>query len=261
MSNLKTYLNLFKTECFFAFKNYVRYPFNSLIPIVVLFLVFLTLYQASATLAGNQVVESTNLAKSLVIFICWSIVVTAFSSIASGIEEFAKLGTLEQVMVNGLSYPTLAFFKGIITAGITLANNFLLLGLLCWWYELPLPVHSAMIGGIIALGISAIGIGLVFGAFALLTKQSGTLINLIQFLLLPLFFVHSSTKGIPSVEITWLIPAILPLKSILNGLAGVSMSHLDLWAWGSSLVFLGLGLLTLTGAIQWARKKGLIYLT
>lgn len=107
--------------------------------------------------------------------------------------------------------------------------------------------------------LSAIGVGLIIGSIAILTKQSNVITNMIQFLLLPLFFVQSTLTTNIEFSLSWCVPAILPLKGLLVSVGQGNYGSILPVALFISVAWLIIGYIAIYFAIQQAKHKGLLY--
>ncbi|WP_157600158.1 hypothetical protein [Saccharospirillum impatiens] len=259
--NPNVYLMLFKSEIFIAFKNFVRFPLNSIVSIVLLSLVFITIYYSSSAMSGSSDLGQDKLAIGIATYFAWTLAITSFGSVASSIEESARLGTLERVVVSGCKYELLALFKSVVTTLIALLNNLVIIIFLSVWLGVSIPLKLQSLPWISLLMCSAIGVGLIIGSVAILTKQSNVITNMTQFLLLPLFFLQSTMTSNVDISWVWVVPAILPLKGLLLSVEQGNYGSIFPVALAISLAWLIVGYIAIHISIHLAKVRGLLYQT
>ncbi len=256
--NIRPYILIFNAEILFATKNLIRYPLNSLVSILLLSLLFITLHYSSMAMVSSGEPDSSKTAYNIAVFMAWALTITSLSSVANSVEEYAQRGVLEQLVVSGHRYEIVATIKSLVTGLIAILNNFLILIILSLFFKTTLPFNMNAIFWISMVLLSAIGVGLVIGAIAILTKQSSAITNLIQFLLLPLFFLQLTTIGDFDHSISWLVPTILPLKALLASISNIEHQDLIIASAISSVIWFTLGYSAIYLAVTKAKKKGLL---
>lgn len=78
----------------------LRYPFNLIASLAVLYLVFLLIFYGAKALIGGQPTFGETLSGIVVGFLIWYLVLMAFSDLASDLIREAQQGTLEQLYMS-----------------------------------------------------------------------------------------------------------------------------------------------------------------
>lgn len=222
-----------------AFLTAIRYPMGNLFSVILLFLLFTGMFLTASAFVEINLIESGNLSSAILSYVAWTITITSLSSLASNIENEARQGTLEQLLLAEVSFVTLSIVRAFSRVFIILVMNIFVFILISAVFRNPLNFQPILIVPILMLLLSSIGLGLAIGGFSVAFKSSGGLVNLIQFLLLPVYFIniHSVSsqtlvyllQGLPGVPAIYLLKDTFIKGHLSSG--SLILAALNAFAW------------------------------
>jgi ABC-2 type transport system permease protein len=243
-----------------------RYPVNTVSTVIVLWMFFIGLVFGSRAIAGAAgPASAAATGSSLVGFLIWFYAIAAIMGIAGDVWGESQTGTIEQVYLSPFGPPLIFVTRqvaGLVMTTIQIVCIALLTVLVTrvsvhWKLDQMIPILLIMMFGLY-------GLGLIFGGLALIFKQIGNLLMILQFALLfvtmtPIDKLH----GPPRVA-----AAFFPLSQgagLLRGIASGAESIGGQWTSGHlpylilcSAVYLIAGVLIYGRLDSIARRRGTI---
>jgi ABC-2 type transport system permease protein len=249
------------------FRNFliytVRYPLNFVSGIAVLSIFFIGLFFGASYLAGGvNFFLPGRIEAALISFVAWTLTITCLSSISNNIYQEATQGTLEHVISSKKSFLLIMLVRLIVTLfAIFLLNGAIFL-ILKWITGIAVEINWTIVFPVLAIGISACGLGLVLGGLTLLYKQTQGFINLLQFAIMPLFFL----------PLGGLSGFFLYLVAVVPSLSGVELARTILtqapadmttsfWFYSaivSGIMWLSIGAFVFQTCLNVAKRRGLL---
>ena len=243
-----------------------RYPVNTVSTIIVLWMFFMGLVLGSRAIAGavgpaSPVATGT----SLVGFLIWFYAIAAIMGIAGDVAMESQTGTIEQVYLSPFGPPLIFVTRqvaGLVMTTIQIIGIALLAILVTsvsvhWKLDQMIPILLIMMFGLY-------GVGLIFGGLALIFKQIGNLLAIIQFALLfitmaPIEDLHGPirlfAKGFP------LSQGAAMLREVAQGRTGLGSlwtSRDLLYLLICSAIYLIIGIVIYGRLDAYARRRGTI---
>jgi ABC-2 type transport system permease protein len=243
-----------------------RYPLNTISMVIMLWMFFLGLVFGSRAIAGAAgPANPTTMGASLVSYLIWVYALTAIMGISGDVAMESQTGTLEQVYLSPYGVPVVFITRQV--AGLVLTTvQIVLVAVLtvlatkaqvAWKLDQMLPILVIMM-------FSLYGVGLILGGLALIFKQIGNLLMILQFVLLFVAFAPTETLKGPAR----LFAAIFPLSQgtgLLRAIAKGEGTFLTLWRESQvqyliacSIVYLVVGLVVYRWLDGQARRRGTI---
>ncbi|MGL6339294.1 MAG: hypothetical protein ACRC80_09155 [Waterburya sp.] len=243
--------------------NIIRYPLNFLSGAVVLSLFFLGLFFGASYLAGGvDFFKDGRVESSLVSFIAWTLTITCLSSLSNDIQKEAAQGTLEHIVASKRSFLLIMLVRLVVTIFVIFLLNGLIFTVLTLVTRSQFNLSWSILVPITCIAISASGLGLILGALTLVYKQVSGLINMIQFLILPAFFISYSDLQGSAKYLVSLLPCLSGMEFARNLLVmSVGNPFNSYWffaALANSAVWLCLGMIVFQLSLRRARRKGLL---
>jgi len=174
-------------------KAYRVNAISSLVMWGVIFPILMLTVQSAATYSG-VVYGSEQLAESLIGFIVWKLCMGVLVAIPAMVEEEARTGTLENVLLSThVPFPTLFFFRILARSLRSLLETTLLALVLMLLFRLPLPFPPAAwvvllltLAGVWGVGYLVAGLALIHKAVSSVTSLVANLAFLISGAMIPL---------------------------------------------------------------------------
>lgn len=242
----------------------VRYPVQSLMSVLVLYIVFLGLVFAGRFIAGSSLpLGSPSIAAAIVGYLLWFFALIAIDTMSQTLQEEAQVGTLEQLCLARWSLPLILALRLSVATLVSALQVAALLGLLLVTTGAPIALRPALTIPLLLTVIGLAGFGYGLAALTLLFKRIGNAVTLMQFALLFLTFIPVDRLTGPPQLVAW----ALPLAQGVYALRAVAVdgASLAVLAWpqlvglmANALVYLVLGLAVFRRAERLARQKGLL---
>lgn len=232
--------------------NLKRYPLNTLGYLITMYALFLVAFLGIKMIPGSSPAFADNF---LVNYILWSFCMAMFQSITSTISSESMLGTLQKMFLS--RYPVLAIF--LTRAVVSIFFNAIILVSLALLATLTtgksMEINWLLIVQAMLISAPSIwGMGMILGALALLAKRIGSLMMIMNFVLVA-FVAVDSTKN-PVFMFLPFATAADYAQSLSHG--GIGDTRLLLIAAVNSAVYLVLGSVIFLAAVRAAKEKNLL---
>lgn len=186
-------LSLFRAEFKRNVLEFIRYPAEVIVGIVILVVLFYGLFLGASFMAGPDLDFGDRLDSIIVGYVVWTMILHSMNSVAGEMQKEAQVGAMEQVFLSCYG-PTRVFVNRTIadimlTSLITLAVLFLILLLT----GSRLEFSAAILPPLLSIMLGSFGLAFIMGALALYLKRVQQLLNLGQFVLLFLIMTPFET--------------------------------------------------------------------
>ncbi|WP_277556114.1 ABC transporter permease [Halobaculum limi] len=236
---------------------FVRYPANAVGAVVISLFFFGVLFFGGRMVAGQALTDSIE--GIIVGYFLWSLSVGAYSSISNDIGSEVQWGTLERHVMTPFGFAPVALLKGVAKVVRTFLISSIVLAamLLVTGTTLSLNVGTVTVIAVLTV-LSVLGLGFAAGGIAVLYKQIGNWLNLLQFGFIVLI-------SAPAFDIPWL--SLLPLAHGSGMLQRAMVDGVRLWEFPATdlllLVavaagYLAFGYVVFEAATRRARRLGVL---
>jgi ABC-2 type transport system permease protein len=252
--------NVFMAEFQRSYLQFRRYWLEGISELVIVTVMFILLLQGAKFLAGPLAGDSSRVDVIIVAFAAWTVALGLIGSIAHGLQEDVRTGTLEQLFLSTHNATLLFIIRGLVSVLFTLSLSILTLFLLLLITQRNLHFSFQVIIPFLILVMGSLGISLTMGALTLLVKQTSNFLALFQFALLFLVMIPIETftgvlrytlAGIPLLPSVGLLRQILTGSSMEYPLLFVALIH--------SGLLLMLGMWLFRSAEKRAKQQGLLF--
>ena len=249
---LRALLGVFAAECARTGRMLVRYPIGTLANVAILSLIFVGVFETARGMFDDAPSDDAPLSGLVQTFVLWSALITGFSSITGSIRDDTRSGLIEILWMGRFPAAVVLVMRAVISSVVVTVISIVIALCLSLVYQLSDVVTPALFKALGLVVPAALGLGLIFGAFVIVFKDIGPSVNLVQFLLLPVFMAYDSSSTIW----VWLLPGL----SGLDALACASCNT-PLWLMLSlpPAIWLLAGLVTCAVAVRISKKRGLVY--
>lgn len=260
---MKKYCYLFKVSIEKTFKELLRYKFNSISNILLLYVVFMAMFLGVKSFGLDMGISPIDMGDTLEGFVIgyflWSIMMMSYEGIAYGIINDASRGTLEQLNMSGIKLSTIVILRSISELLTDLIISFILLFIIMITTKYRLQISLISIILPIFLGVfSILGIGLICGGLALIFKKIQSLLSIIQYFLIAFIMINPNNTIIYNL-IPFRPAADLVFQSMRDGisLTEYSFSNYGILI-GNSLLYFIIGLMIFDKCVNIAKSKGIL---
>ncbi|WP_340099871.1 ABC transporter permease [Salinibaculum salinum] len=251
------YLLLAKAVLYREWLIFVRYPANAVGGIVISLFFFGVLFYGGRMIAGQALTDS--LEGIIVGYFLWTLSVGAYSALSNDIASEVQWGTLERHVMTPFGFAPVAFLKGIAKIVRTFLTSSLILAVMLVVTQTPLqlPVGTIVVVSTLAIA-SVLGLGFAAGGVAVLYKQIGNWLNLLQFGFILLI-------SAPAFDLGWV--RLLPLAQGSALLQRAMVDGTRLWEFplldlavlvGTAVGYVFLGYVVFERTTRRARKLGVL---
>lgn len=170
--------------------TFVRYGFDTVSQLIVIFIVFLIIFFGAKTLMPPGPQAGLTQSSIVVGFMVWMLGIFAYSSTSFGLVEEATTGTLEQLAMSpfGLRRILVAGFIAGLGTELTMLSGLLVLMMAVSGRWLNIDVISLLPLAVLTL-TGVFGLGFMVGGCALVYKRVQGLLQIVQFLFVGLVAV------------------------------------------------------------------------
>ncbi len=253
-------INQLNAELKRLWKEFLRYPSEAIVSLLMLVAVFYGLFLGTQYMAGSEFQFGQRLDQVIIGYVVWTFAIYGLSSVAQEMQREAQVGALEQVFLS--SYGPIRIF--VVRAIADLLLNliltamvlFLIMAITGRWLtfsaEIILPLAFIFCG--------VFAIAFIMGSIALATKQVTQILGLAQFVLLFLVMTpfESWEGGLAYIgHIVPLSPSLTLLRDIMTRDIDPSLAQWII-AITNSLVYCGMGLLLFHLNSKWVKRKGIL---
>jgi ABC-2 type transport system permease protein len=251
------YYHLMRAVLYREFVLFVRYPANAVGGIVVSLFFFGLLFYGGRMLAGRALTDSI---EGIVVgYFLWTLSVGAYSSISNDIGSEVQWGTLERHVMTPFGFAPVALLKGVAKIVRTFVTSGLILAVMLVITDTALRLDLLTVVVVASLTIaSVLGLGFAAGGIAVLYKQIGNWLNLLQFGFVVLI-------SAPAFDLGW--ARLLPLAHGSGLLQRAMVDGVRLWEFPLAELgllvavaagYLGFGYVIFRYATRRARRLGVL---
>jgi ABC-2 type transport system permease protein len=244
---------LFRIEFIKGFWQLKRYPFDAVTGIITMGALFFLLLGAGQVIAGAT--PSKEGVTSLIItYVLGFFIIGQVQTPTQVVAREAKSGMLEQLFLSGHALPTILIMRSLgslvstfVWIGLMMAILFLLTGTgITWSLALLVPVVPML--------AAALGLGFVFGAIAMLFKETNGIFGILQF---PLFLLAGF--GAPVAWWHYVVP-VASSSGLVRVLALGQTVALEsfMLAFISAGLWLVVGIVVFQLALKIAQQRGVL---
>jgi ABC-2 type transport system permease protein len=162
----------------------LRYPVELGSGLIVMFLLFMGIYTGARSLLGAEL-EGVSIEQLIVRFSMWFLALIALNSVSIDIENEARQGTLEQILLCVPSLPGLIWLRAVVhtaLGSLTVIVMALLLQLATGkWLHYDAGTLLAALPVTVVTIIGLQGFGMLLGGLSLVYKRIGQISSMIQF--------------------------------------------------------------------------------
>jgi len=251
------YHHLFREVLRREYLLFIRYPANAVGGIVMGTLFFVLIFYGGTTVGGPTFDESLD---SIVVgYFLWAMTTVSYRASANDITNEAQWGTLERHFMTPFGFGPVVFAKSVGTVLRSFVDSFVILVVMLLLTGTSLIIDLVTIIPITVLGLSSVlGVGFAVGGVAVLYKQVGNWVNLLQFGFIGLI-------AAPTFDVVWL--QFLPLAKSSALLQRAMTEGVRLWEFEPTTLlilvttavgYLGLGYAVFYAAHKRARGLGVL---
>lgn len=233
-----------------------RYHVNTLSKLGTVFALFLIIFVGGKTVTGEAITDS--LGGIIVGFFLYTMAIESFSSVSSDISREKMWGTLEQLYLSAHGFRRVIAAKVVVNVFVSflMGAGVLALMLATTGEQLYLNVVSIVVVGTLTLS-TAIGLGFVFAALAVIYRRIQSLFRVINLVLLG--FVAAPVEANPLLK-------LIPLALGSNLIRLIMVDGITFWQLpagdlsllvGKAVAYLLVGGLVFEYGVTVARRRGI----
>jgi len=248
-------LTLVRQEIKIMLLRTVRYPMESLGSVIILYLLFLSIFAGSQYITfGGVSLLGTEPAHKLLGFLFYFATISGLSGIPGVLEDEAKTGTIANIFTSRFAPWIVLCIKSVVNLVFGLAYVALIWVISSVTIRVTAPVGGRSLCAVLLSYVGMIGLGLGFGGLALVFKRVGTLLNVVNLGL----FVLAIYPGMPSMfaRLTPFTHGLSLLRSAVSGSPAIVSDFFSLI--GISLVYLVAGVFSFNKLVVVAKTRGSI---
>lgn len=253
---------LFRVELARVLALNLRYPTNFISSLLINTMMFYGLFKGAQYLSGQQVFGE-RLDTMVLGYAAWVLVTKAINRTPIAIQEDADTGVLESLFLSAYRKDILFLTRALAGAVIDVVTVVAIVFLLVLFTGSSIAFSAWVLLPVATLVLSAIGLGLVLGAFALQVKRVNAILPSVQLLALGLMFT-------PFEELsrTWpemasqlylglpMVPSVVLLRELM--VQQVVNPQSMLMAIANAISYVLMGMLFFSLMTRRARSKGLL---
>lgn len=253
---------LFRVEFLRVLALNLRYPTNFISSLLINTFMFYGLFKGAQYLSGQQVFGD-RLDTMVVGYAAWVLVTKAITRTPIAIQEDADTGVLESLFLSAYRKDLLFLTRALAGAVIDVATVVAIVCLLVLFTGSGIVFSLWVMVPAATLVLSAIGLGLVMGAFALQVKRVNAVLPSVQLLALGLMFTpfeELSREWPQMLSHLYLglpmVPSVVVLRELMvhNVVNPVTVSM----AIANAISYVLMGMLFFSLMTRRARSKGLL---
>jgi hypothetical protein len=234
----------------------MRYRSETILSLLFLFALFFAGLLGSNAIADKSFSLGSGTDGFLIGFLCWALVVGGVSHIAHDIGEEAKTGTLEIIFTCSSGPFQLFVARGLAGFVVGLPTLVILGAVLAYTTSSPLHLRLEYLVPVIALDLTATGIGFSLGALTLIAKRTQTATAIAQIVVVLLMVTHFEQGRLHmALPVLPLAPAMAVLKNSIqhpNSLTVDAAGALLL----NGILYAVIGGFMFSRAVRGARRRG-----
>lgn len=260
---MKKYYYLFKVSLEKTVKELIRYRFNTISDIILLYVLFMAMFLGirgfGIQMGASPLSMDDSLEGFIVGYFLWTIMFMAYSDIAYSVINDSGRGTLEQLNMSGISLARIltarSFSNLLINYLVSIIILFVIMASTGYW--LQIKIFSILVPVLIGI-FSILGIGLICGGLALIFKKVQSMLSIIQYFLIGLVAVNIHSKFVSSI-LPFRPAAEKVFMTVLGGCSLLDFSPLDYGIMiGNSVLYFSIGLFVFNQCVKLAKTKGLL---
>lgn len=258
-------LKMIKAEFVRGLRVDIRYPLNLVAELATLSVLYLGIYWVNRSLPGEGFQGSNSALASLVGFVMWYFLVIAVGALSTNLQSEAEQGTLEQLFLIPAGTAQLllarlgsAISRGSLSIAVIFGVMMLATGVRPIWRLGP-----ALVVILISL-VGLVGVGYALVGLTLLYKRTGSLIGLVNLILLIIMGIFNDATVGPVAVVVRVLPLAYGSRLLQQALGEVAPPAGSVWAidlFGltlNSLIYLIAGLAIFRKAERTARQRGVL---
>lgn len=244
---------LFRIELIRGFWQMKRYPFDTVIGFIGLGTIFFLLLGAGRVVSGAAP-SAEGISNLILTYVLGFLVLSEISAPSQNISQESRSGTLEQLYMSGHRLPIILIARALASIASSLVFMTILLLSLLFLTSTKLEFSVWMLPPLFCMTTSALGLGFIFGAVALLVKKIDSIFFFVQLLMFAL-----TSSAAPSVWWQYLIP-IAPAAGLVRAIATGTNPPLEalLWVLVNAAAWLLFGIVMFQLALRMAQQRGLL---
>ena len=246
-------VDLITAEFMKSAKIFVRYPLANAVTLIMMCLVFAGIFETASRMFPVSGANPEVLRLVIQKYLIWVVMIMGFGGIVGSLRDDMRAGTLELLWLSAWSPVTILVIKSLISQVFLLLLTLVMGIILSTWYGVPALFDVNFLIGILNAALCATGVGFILAGGVIVFKDIGPSVNLIQFVMLPIYLgVQPDSK---------LVMALLPGFSSIAIVASGELPRPSelLWIFLPTVIWIILGILTLSVASHRARHSGSIY--
>lgn len=258
MRSPAVYLTVFDANARKVLIELRRYLPNTISLVITFYAIFLAMF-LGITVVGDPATAEANLRFAIIGNAFWFLLLLGINSMGFEITTEATRGTLEQLAMSPVGMPTILLARMVATLAVYLVITSLMLVLTMvtagQWFVFDVPLLLTIL---VPTLVGVLGIGYAVAGLAVLYKQIGSFLQILQFVFLGVAFVPLAVA--PFLEIAPIVKGIDMVRAAMLG--GAGFGDFTMRDWGSllasSLVWFSLGLAAYRAAHARAVRLGLL---
>lgn len=203
-------MNTFKAEIGLKIAQFKRYPTDFLSELFMLVLIFVGIF-GSGEIVGNGV-NSASFKSLLMSYMLWILIQQTIGNMGGEISYEAQTGTIEQLYTMPTSSEKIFFAKNVVSALSSIVEMIITLIIIMLinsvWINFPLMLLFPLILAFLTI----IGVGYLIASIVLLTKQFSNLLQIIEYVYLPILLIKFDYSPLSNT----LLEIIVPVHKIAN---------------------------------------------
>ncbi|MBN6100558.1 ABC transporter permease [Xanthomonas sp. CFBP 8703] len=255
-------LRLFYIELIRSFVLNLRYPANFVSSLVLNTLMFYGLFMGAQYLSGQQVFGE-RLDTMVVGYSAWVLVTKSVNKTPMAIQQDADTGVLESLFLSGYRKDAMFLIRALAESVSDVVTVVLIVSLLVLFTGSRINLSPWVVLPVATLVLSAIGIGMLIGAFALQVKRVSAILPAVQLLTLALMFTpfESLTSGWaqylkPLGMALPMVPSVVFLRQLL--VYGTMDPQTLMQAVANAVGYVVVGIIFFNLMIRRVKRKGLL---
>ncbi len=231
---------------FFALLS--SYPLAIVSSVIMMILIFSGLYFTGIGIDGN--IETDNIEGFIIKFVIWSSITVALSSISGFIEDGTSTGSIEIIWTRNCPTTFYLFLSSLSPMLLSIISSLVIAFILNVVFGDRYNLSIFQVASIFFAVSSAVGVGLLIGGLTIIFKAIGPVVNIAQFLLLPVIMNASRDYAVAEL----FVPGFAAVNfGILPTSNAVLFSLINCGVW------LLIGTVAIKVAVRFSKRNGLVY--
>jgi len=253
-------ITLFLAELKRRWRMVKSYPLEDIAGTLILAAIFYGLFLSASYLAGPNVQFGDRLSSIVVGYMTWLLVLQTFAGVAGDIQEEAKTGTLQQVVMSSFGTTRVFLVRAVADLSVSLVTIAATLTIIVFLTGTTLQFPPAMILPAFTLLLGSAGLGFAVAALTLVFKRARMVIGMCNFALM--FLVMTPLESIPGAArvagyLLPLTPSVGMLRDLMARQSGLDALTFVV-ALANGLAYFALGILAFRAAQRRAIRNGSI---